>query len=62
LQAEVAYQKAAQINEKSPQAWKGLAELYQQTEQWHKAAEAFQTLVSAAKEASHARRVWQCTT
>lgn len=44
-QAEVAYQKATEINDKAAQGWQGLSELYHDTQQWVKAAETDQTLV-----------------
>lgn len=48
MQADLSYQKATELNDKSPQAWQGLSELYVETQQWVKAAEADQVLVSAA--------------
>jgi hypothetical protein len=44
-QSEAAYQRALQVNDKAPPAWQGLAELYANTRQWAKAAEAYQALV-----------------
>ncbi|KAF6252995.1 hypothetical protein COO60DRAFT_1704042 [Scenedesmus sp. NREL 46B-D3] len=47
-QADLSYQKATELNDKSPQAWQGLSELYVETQQWVKAAEADQVLVDLA--------------
>eukprot|EP00878_Enallax_costatus_P006021 GHUV01006316.1.p1 GENE.GHUV01006316.1~~GHUV01006316.1.p1 ORF type:complete len:690 (+),score=196.02 GHUV01006316.1:93-2072(+) len=47
-QAEAAYQKATEVNDKAAQAWQGLSELYHETQQWVKAAETDQTLVDLA--------------
>jgi lipopolysaccharide biosynthesis regulator YciM len=46
LQADLSYQKATEVNDKAPQAWQGLSELYHETQQWVKAADADQVLVS----------------
>ncbi|WIA10335.1 hypothetical protein OEZ85_010527 [Tetradesmus obliquus] len=47
-QADLSYQKATELNDKAPQAWQGLSELYHETQQWVKAAEADQVLVDLA--------------
>eukprot|EP00879_Flechtneria_rotunda_P010701 GHRR01011183.1.p1 GENE.GHRR01011183.1~~GHRR01011183.1.p1 ORF type:complete len:1628 (+),score=649.14 GHRR01011183.1:120-5003(+) len=47
-QAELSYQKATNVNQKAAQAWQGLSELYHQTQQWAKAADADQALVDLA--------------
>ncbi|WIA30388.1 hypothetical protein OEZ86_000474 [Tetradesmus obliquus] len=47
-QADLNYQKATELNDKAPQAWQGLSELYHETQQWVKAAEADQVLVDLA--------------
>jgi hypothetical protein len=44
-QSESAYQRALTVNDESPPAWQGLAELYTETRQWAKAPEAYQALV-----------------
>lgn len=49
LQAELAYQRAVEINEKAAAAWQGLAELYDNTDQPAKGAEAYQQLVSLGR-------------
>eukprot|EP00775_Hariotina_reticulata_P011622 gene11622-11766_t len=46
--AELSYQKATEINEQAGQAWQGLSQLYHDTQQWAKAAEADQVLVDLA--------------
>lgn len=52
LQAELSYQKATYINDKAAQAWQGLSQLYHDTRQWAKAAEADQVLVCESQSAA----------
>lgn len=54
MQADLSYQKATELNDKAPQAWQGLSELYHETQQWVKAAEADQVLVSSVLAAATA--------
>ncbi|KAF8069413.1 SKI3 [Scenedesmus sp. PABB004] len=46
--AEASYQKATELNDKAAAAWQGLSQLYHDTQQWVKAADADQTLVDLA--------------
>lgn len=47
-QAELSYQKAAELNDKAPTAWQGLSEVHHACGAWARAAEADQALVDLA--------------
>lgn len=46
MQAELSYLKATSLHDKAVEAWQGLSELYHATQQWSKAVDADQQLVS----------------
>ena len=48
-QAEVAYGRAVDLDERAAPAWQGLAQLHERTASWRKAAEALQAIVAATR-------------
>jgi hypothetical protein len=58
-QAELAYQRASELNDKAAAAWQGLSELYHDTQQWGKAAEADQALVRVWRGVVKRRAEWR---
>lgn len=62
IKAEAAYKRASELDSSGIIAWQGLAELYNETDQWAAAAAAFAVLVDLASSSSEEvqqARAWQ---